>query len=286
MKLSTRHFYISKRAKLIEPPQKMFDEIFEWAAGVYSRKAVEFYEKNPDYASWAEEAKKYATNEPDKKYFDIDLSDWKYADMPVNESQTIWDRIKSSNILSKLLVRIIPAKDMVTRASWNRITKTMNIYIFLPKFPIEHILKGDLSFRMVLSNLRDTIGHELVHVVQYLVEKIKGLAFGRPPKKHKLEPSPLAQNYQAVPHPLREIEFYPRLLSDARKIKKVLKNLPEPQRLKVFKTLIAAGPDFMADYKGRKYPVVPLWTFIELKPKTKKYRIAVKAVYDYVKELL
>jgi hypothetical protein len=57
--------------------------------------------------------------------------------------------------------------------------------------------------------------------------------------------------------------------------------------MKAFKTFVAAGPDYLTEIKdGRKFSVTPLQTLEALKSKTKKYRIAVKAIYDYVKELL
>jgi hypothetical protein len=183
VRLSKRQFDISKRAKIVEPPRKMWKEIYEWAKGVYSRKAAEYYEEKPGYESWIEDANKYATEEPDEKSFKIDLSDWKYADMPAGGfvgDMTIADLIESTpRVFPELTVKFKAAKrrgNQTVRANWSPDTKTITIFFNPPIFPIKMVLRGDVRFLIKLKHLRDTIGHELIHFAQDLVTMAKEFA--------------------------------------------------------------------------------------------------------------
>lgn len=274
---------------------------------------MEYFDK-PGYESLLESASKYATDEPDQMRFKVDLSDWKYADIPAGGfvgDMTVADLIESAHLFPELLVEFRSPKRWEkegekTKGLWNPDRKKIVIYFHPPDAPVEFVQRGLITFPANLHRLRDTIAHELVHFAQYLVTTAKTFAenpitstpFGTPPKKHKPKgvtpEGSRSYQYQGyhvynppVPHPLREMEFYPRLLGDALMLQGALKLIPKEERMKAFKTFVAAAPEyFLTLTDGRKFLVSPFHTLEALKPKTKKYRIAVKAVYDFVKDLL
>lgn len=255
-------FYISKRAKIIEPPEQLLGEIFSWARGVLSRLILE--DKNldskvlhatekTDIEKLKSDAKKFATNEPLFKRFFVDLIGWKHED-------------KFPDFLS-INVRF-DVNEKVNMASWDLATNSIIIYYH----PFHTI---SLNFH----NLKSSIAHELIHLFQDYRLDSSGVPgeFGLPGRKTRMQ----EKEYEG-----RDMEFYPLLLCSARSISRWLLKMDKSLWIDSFKTFIGLNNGFKTILEnGNESEIKPFKVFKYLKEKNiKKWKIAVKLLYTYLKE--
>ena len=223
MKLSSLIFSINlfkKQAGLINVPASIVDMIFFWVREQYCSELLaikkfkldRLYDKdtiNQDYlislAAIIAECKKYAQTKHQYFSHQSTISE-KYKLFEIDTSIIPYKKLSDNLDIANIFVRIKP---QLTSSNKNATFygDVQNCDGIIDVFMNYHI--DDLTqLNKELSYKRKTLEHELVHFIQYYIFDKRG---GFHKNIQEVNSPELDQN---IKHTLRDIEFYPNLLSE------------------------------------------------------------------------
>lgn len=255
-----------KTAGIWEPPPVMVEQIFDWAldqmcARMLFELDIEFAaEPNPAYRQELEKVRQLCRQYTDEmiyenrvwQYFPIDLTNWKYLRGPAPEFENPYIGVS---------MQFIRPGTNYLGGLWDHNTNTL--YVTLPLIRDEEY--SVVHFNWLTHELYNTIHHELQHMAQALLHKVKQLQqleyvppfeAGYPSRSIQNRYRDLQQRPEHFPedviqpgtmtHSLRDVEFYTDLRDEAEVLKRNLAQVPTKERLKVVKEFI--DPTFTAQF--------------------------------------
>jgi len=242
-------------AGMIEAPPTTQKEITEWVQKMYLSHVLWLMQQSGKDISQLKTSHVVADTPidlieemPDAS-FPLKLEGWRYA--PLFENK---EYIPDINVI------IAPSAG---GGAWSGIANTM---VIKTPAPTEKDLNNSAFIPNVLQTIRLVVEHELVHMTQtFLSNKNFGLPARemrstRDPYGYKRSPNTGQRlNFEQQSHSLRDIEFYPLLLQETKKLNRFLlfKSLFDPdydknKAIKVFVGLGAPSEDFIASKFFRK----------------------------------
>ena len=190
-----------------------------------------------------------------------------------------------------------------TLAHWYEEIWTMKLYL---RFPGNKALTADLNFfknaalnfHREIIDVKDTVDHELIHMVQQIGNLVKNLGrpgFGLPPRNirnpdfdpYGFEKGKPQEGIPSREHTLHEVEFYTNLHDAISEFKQIAAQLPEGLEKDFFRIFI--GDQTPSNNQLRAYPVEIRYKirtnyfFGELKKlDQKRWQVAVKRMTQYL----
>jgi hypothetical protein len=232
-----------KLSGIIEPPPKMFNEMWQWIEPLVSHEAFRRYM-------------------PQSKYFDLDFSGWKYKDLVPKDITLDKMRLALSipTFGTKFVGMFLPDTFTIIIYWWPENTAP-------PGYKMKDIIK-------------DTLSHELIHFTQFLIKKFgvsKKTALTPVTLDLEISPENALAQYEAT-----DIEFYPSVLIYAERANRILSEVNPEDRLSVFKTLLGGEP-IVVKLNSESHLIKPFIFFSKLKSNNPMWRKAAKLLTQYLK---
>lgn len=153
--------------------------------------------------------------------------------------------------------------------------------------------RGPKAFQREIERIEETLAHELVHVGQSLIAILHGTRGGLPGKGIR-DPGYSPEGWsrgkarpKQLEHPLRDIEFYPRLGDEVRSFKRVIGEVPPVYRTEALRRWVAEPISREAVKVLDQLRVQPTEIFLQLKEHSPdKWRKAVTEFYKKVEDYI
>lgn len=267
-KLLERIDMFYKMAAILQAPENMVRNITSWAYSVYcgamipvidqeiarlsaKRFQFRFKDRLAELAAVREECERYyRPTDTNPQDFLMRLDEVPYfSKLEQMDLEVAWRKVHKKQPAVKVELVLDPEVAATKHEEkWEGLWSGTDLLLHQKLMPPERISKALL--RIILERLRGTIRHELQHMVQDFMKRIKSLKEwgGLPSKRMRdvktVDPygRPLSPGGEgSVAHGLRDVEFYTNLADSVDDFKSAAAKLPPNTRRALFNTWIDAS---------------------------------------------